>query len=85
MSLNIRAHFDGEFIVPDEPVDLPINEPLNLEVTPGAKTSSNGSADVDPALIQARRSRLKASAGRIKVPVPSDEALRCENLYDDRV
>jgi hypothetical protein len=26
----ITAHFDGKFIVPDEPVELPIGEPLRI-------------------------------------------------------
>ena len=26
----ISAHFDGKFIVPDEPVELPIGEPLRV-------------------------------------------------------
>ena len=28
----VRAHFDGKVIVPDEPVDLPRDEPLVLHV-----------------------------------------------------
>ena len=32
MAVVIRAHFDGKAIIPDEPVDLPINEPLEFEL-----------------------------------------------------
>jgi len=32
MSIIIKAHYDGTTIVPDEPVDLPVNEPLELEL-----------------------------------------------------
>ena len=28
----IRVHFDGRVLVPDEPVDLPINQPLRISV-----------------------------------------------------
>ena len=28
----IRAHFDGKAIVPDEPVDLPVNHPLQVQL-----------------------------------------------------
>ena len=28
----IRAHFDGKTFVPDEPVHLPVNQPLTLHV-----------------------------------------------------
>ena len=31
----IRCHFDGKVLVPDEPVDLPINQPLVAHVEPG--------------------------------------------------
>lgn len=27
----VKAHFDGKSIILDEPVDLPVNEPLELE------------------------------------------------------
>lgn len=30
--MTINAHFDGKTIVPDEPVDLPINQPLRVIV-----------------------------------------------------
>lgn len=30
--MRLRAHFDGKVIVPDEPVDLPANSPLEIEV-----------------------------------------------------
>lgn len=32
MSLIIRAHFDGKAIVPDAKVDLPTDEPIEVEV-----------------------------------------------------
>lgn len=28
----IKAHFDGKVIIPDEPVNLPVNQPLNVVV-----------------------------------------------------
>jgi hypothetical protein len=28
----LKAHFDGSVFVPDEPVDLPVDRPLNLSV-----------------------------------------------------
>ena len=30
--IEFRAHFDGERIVPDEPVDLPVDQPLSLQI-----------------------------------------------------
>ena len=32
--MTIKAHYDGKVLVPDEPVDLPINCPLELKVQP---------------------------------------------------
>jgi hypothetical protein len=32
MTMSIKAHFDGKTIVPDEPVDLPVNQPLQVRV-----------------------------------------------------
>jgi len=28
----IAAHFDGQFIVPDEPVELPVGQPLRVHL-----------------------------------------------------
>ena len=32
MTTTITAHFDGQFIVPDQPVDLPIGQSLRVSV-----------------------------------------------------
>ena len=86
MTLHIRAHFDGRFLVPDHPVDLPLHQPLNVDVTPcdSTQSQSNGHTPVDGALIDERRRRLHASAGTFSGSVLSDEALRRENMYDDQ-
>ena len=36
MPITIRAHFDGKVFVPDEPVDLPADAPVELTVDPSA-------------------------------------------------
>ena len=33
MSVVVRVHFDGKVIVPDEPVDLPVNRQLKAELS----------------------------------------------------
>ena len=33
MVRSLAAHFDGKVIVPDEPVTLPVGEPLHIQVT----------------------------------------------------
>jgi len=32
MTQTIKAHFDGKTLIPDEPVDLPVNRALTLTV-----------------------------------------------------
>jgi hypothetical protein len=32
MSIVIKAHFDGKVIVPDEPVDLPVDTPVSATI-----------------------------------------------------
>jgi len=32
--MTLRAHFDGKVLVPDEPVDLPVNCALEVQVNP---------------------------------------------------
>jgi hypothetical protein len=31
----IRCHFDGKVIIPDEPVDLPVNQQFIIRIEPG--------------------------------------------------
>jgi hypothetical protein len=66
-------------------VDVPVGQPLDLEVTPrGQSNSGSNGSTLTPAEIQERLRRLRASAGTFEGPVLSDEALRRENMYDDR-
>ena len=78
MVQRIRAHFDGRVIVPDEPVNLPANEPLDVQVT----TAQGGNGRIDPRVVQERLQALRGATGILSAPAPSDEALRRENLYD---
>jgi hypothetical protein len=43
MPLSIRAHFDGHVIVPDEPLDLPVDQALQVDVTPISPAPEDGS------------------------------------------
>jgi hypothetical protein len=78
MCLHIRGHFDGRFIVPEQPVDLPINQPLDIEVT---SSSGNGT---DSASADQRVEKLKKFFSRPPLGDVPPEALRRENLYDER-
>ena len=51
MSFRVSAHFDGKAIVPDEPIELPRNQELEIEVR--VVTASR------------RRRKSKRPAGRI--------------------
>ena len=41
----LKAHFDGKVLIPDEPVNLPVNCALKIAVEPAEKpqSQSNGS------------------------------------------
>ncbi len=51
----IKGHFDGRVIVPDEPVDLPVNQRLIIHVA----------ADADP-LVTRRRSRAREAVAELQ-------------------
>ena len=74
MSQVIRAHFDGKAIIPDEPVDLPVNQPLEARLDIVAERKRGRSPEREVAW-----QRLKSL--RIAGLNISDEALRRENLY----
>jgi len=75
VAIVIRAHFDGKAIIPDEPVDLPINEPLEFELK-----QVPDELEWDP---KKARAAIRDIASRavhgLSIP---DEALRRENLYE---
>lgn len=72
----IKAHYDGKTIVPDEPVDLPVNEPLEFELK-----QSSAEWVWDPERARKALKRLVSRAVDANIPL---EALRRENLYEDR-
>jgi hypothetical protein len=81
MPVTIRAHFDGKVIVPDEPVDLPVNKPLEVELKPIAGTEEETNRNL---AVNERLKRLASASGRISGPSIPPEALRRENLYEER-
>lgn len=40
MTKSITAHFDGQNLVPDEPLELPIGQPLKVQIQFGAESAS---------------------------------------------
>jgi hypothetical protein len=83
MCLNIRVHFDGHALIPDQPVDLPMNQPLNVEIT-SAELARVIAPTPTAAEIQERLRKLAELDGLLAGPVIPLEALRRENMYDDR-
>ena len=78
--MTIRAHFDGHVIVPDEAVALPINRPLRLQILNGGSHDNSGAAGT----ISERLERLRMATGVFAGRVLDADALRRENLYDER-
>ena len=75
----IRAHFDGKVIVPEAPLDLPVNAALEVDVRPRL---SSGQAD--PATIERRLAALERFVARAVhgASIP-EQLLRREHLYGD--
>ena len=76
MSVVIRLHYDGKTLVPEEPVDLPINESIEAELRiPEPRLSEDE--------IKRRRAALRRFASHAvkgaNIPL---EALRRENMYE---
>jgi hypothetical protein len=65
--------------VPDEPIDLPVNQPLRLRVEADAAVIAESFGSPLNAV-----ERLRAAAGRLSVGTLTNESLRRENLYDGR-
>jgi len=79
MAVRIRAHYDGKTFVPDEPVDLKIGEPVQVEST--ATEPEEVAADFERRRAALRRIAKEAVRG-VNIPL---EALRRENMYEDRL
>jgi len=74
MSVVIRVHYDGKTIVPEEPVDLPVDEPFEIECRPPEPKW-------DPERAKAAIQRIVSRAKPVGIPL---EALRRENMYEDQ-
>jgi hypothetical protein len=71
----MKGHFDGKVIVPDEPVDLPVNQPLIVRVEPadGAATPPGvpGAAllrfagSIERSELEAMRGAIDEGCGRV--------------------
>lgn len=78
MAIRIRAHYDGRYFVPDEPVDLKEGE--EVEVVSPFLAEEEARWSPERARAALKWFANNAIAG-LNIP---DEALRRENLYEDR-
>lgn len=76
MRLSFKGHFDGHAIVPDEPVELPVGEPLVVDVASGTQGAD---AQLVERLAAVERMASRAVRG---VNLPA-EALRRDAIYGD--
>lgn len=63
-------------------MDLPVNQPLDVDVAAANGKSGHLS---ERRSIQERLGRIEQASGILEAPILTDEALRRENLYDDRL
>ena len=61
MTTKLRAHFDGRVLVPEEPVDLPIGQSVEIRVG-RATHESGGAPGTPPAVLAAARSEPHVSS-----------------------
>ena len=76
MAISIRMHFDGKVFIPEEPVEVPVNEPLRAEVS--VITSEDKVAEIARRRAAWKRAGSRAVKGA-NVPL---ESLRRENMYE---
>jgi hypothetical protein len=81
MTVIIKGHYDGKVIVPDEPVDLPVGRWLEVQVRPLATEDVSHQEVLS---IEEKLRRLDQITGWISGPSIPLEALRRENLYEER-
>jgi hypothetical protein len=75
MTLHLRAHFDGKVIVPEEPLDIPVDQPLSVRVD----LAEPASDDRASRLAALQRIAARAVEG---VDLPA-ESLSRESIYED--
>lgn len=76
MSIVIRVHYDGKTIIPEEPVDLPINESIEAEFRVLEPRLS------DEEIARRRAAWKRAGSRAVKGASIPLEALRRENMYE---
>jgi hypothetical protein len=77
MTSTLQAHFDGKVIIPDEPVDIPVGQTLEIEIrAPRVPRRPPSNMDREAAW----QSFISRTVQGADIP---EEALRREALYED--
>jgi hypothetical protein len=63
--MTLRAHFDGKVIVPDEPLDLPANSSLEIEVRTTAARPKAKKFKMKNGIALARNDGVKMTAEEV--------------------
>jgi hypothetical protein len=85
VALTLKVRFDGTVLVPEQLPELQVGATYEAELT-GISCPGVPPEPVSEALIEQRLKRLAAATGIINgVPPIPDEALRRENLYEERM
>jgi len=77
--MTIFAHFDGKVIVPDEPVNLPVDTLLEVDIRSRTVASPSSKTAADSRLAALERVVARARHG-LRIPA---EGLRREQIYGD--
>ena len=78
MTIRVRAHFDGRVFVPDERVDLPVNQIVTVEAETRAPHA--GASDIQ----ERNEALLEFLASPSNGNGLPDQALERESIYEDR-
>jgi hypothetical protein len=77
MTTTIQARFDGRVLVPEEPIDLPVNQILTLDVRQPRFVR------VLPSLDQRRMAHQQLVMDAVSGVNLPDSALRRDSIYED--
>jgi len=79
--VSIRAHFDGRVIVPDEPVQLPVNTSLTVSISTDGAPGAQGRP---PRPVEDRLAAHARFSGSVSVGSLPKQISRADNFYQER-
>lgn len=76
MTRTFRAHFDGKVLVPDEPVEIPVDQPVQIQLMPMTPQPAASTEERRAAIDRLTSRPIKG----LSIP---DAALTREGIYSD--